>query len=112
MAFPWGVGLPLTILRRVLAARYRVIATKASISRLTFRFFLAKQFGPTYAPTALLCSNLRHYQGQGFTVVLLCERVRTVIHCLRLMLLSWLVTFRRLFGIRKLNETEICLRGF
>jgi hypothetical protein len=46
-----------------------------------------------------------------FTVVLLCEKVRTVIHCLRQRGFLHLVIFRSPFGNRKFDETEIRSRG-
>ena len=46
-----------------------------------------------------------------FTVVLLCERIRTVIHCKRRKCFLYLVQFRCLFGNRKFDETEIRSRG-
>jgi len=46
-----------------------------------------------------------------FTVVLLCERIRTVIHCRRQRDFLNLVNFRCLFGNRKFDETEIRYRG-
>jgi hypothetical protein len=46
-----------------------------------------------------------------FTVVLLCEKVRTVIHCLRQRGFLQLVEFRSPFGNRKFDETEIRPRG-
>jgi hypothetical protein len=43
-----------------------------------------------------------------FTVVLLCERVRTVINCWRKRVFLYLVNFRWVYGICKLlDETEI-----
>jgi hypothetical protein len=47
-----------------------------------------------------------------FTVVLLCEKIRTVIHCLRQGGFLQLVKFRSAFGNRKFDETEIRSRGF
>jgi hypothetical protein len=47
-----------------------------------------------------------------FTVVLLCERIRTVIHCWRQRGFLNLVNFRCVFGIRKFDETEIRYRRF
>jgi hypothetical protein len=46
-----------------------------------------------------------------FTVVLLCERVRTVIHCRPQRGFLYLVNFRCHFGNRKFDETEIRCRG-
>ena len=46
-----------------------------------------------------------------FTVVLLCERVRTVINCWQKRGFLNLVKFRCLFGNRKFDETEIRYRG-
>ena len=47
-----------------------------------------------------------------FTVVLLCERFRTVIHCLRQRSFLCLVKSRYLFGNRKkFDETKISSRG-
>jgi hypothetical protein len=40
-----------------------------------------------------------------FTVVLLCERIRTVIHCRRRPGFLNLIHFRCLFGNRKFDET-------
>jgi hypothetical protein len=40
-----------------------------------------------------------------FTVVLLCERVRTVIHCRRRRSFLYLIHFGYLFGNRKFDET-------
>ncbi len=42
-----------------------------------------------------------------FTVVLLCEGTRTVIHCRRQRGFLYLVHFRCHFGNRKFDETEI-----
>jgi len=46
-----------------------------------------------------------------FTVVLLCEKVRTVIHCLRQRGFLRKSTSRSPFGNRKFDETEIRFRG-
>jgi hypothetical protein len=46
-----------------------------------------------------------------FKVVLLCERIRTVIHCRRQRGFLYLVNFRCRFVNRKFDETEIRCRG-
>ncbi len=46
-----------------------------------------------------------------FTVVLLCERIRTVIHCLRQKGFLYLIKSRCHSGNRKFDETEIRSRG-